>query len=187
MSTKDIAGIFNLDPYWLGAEGSSHTYRSPGPMFLVLLKLSLGPVMDVFEDVWSHAWCPGIGTRGTRIRFDRASLLRDDLATMVQAFTTGADLFPDKNEARRYMGFPALPAESWGGDDQDTIARTLQQVYLAVGKVITTDEARAIANKAGADLPIPAPVDLSAAAVQTPPTDAPETPEEPTEETTTDE
>jgi hypothetical protein len=109
MSTKDIAAIFNLDPYWLGAEGSSHTYRSPGPMFLVLSKLSLGPVMDVFEDVWSHAWTP----RGTRVRFDRTSLLRDDLSTMAQAFTTGSAYFPDKNEVRRYMGFPSLPEDAF--------------------------------------------------------------------------
>lgn len=43
------------------------------------------------------------------------------------------------------------------GTEQDTVARTLQQIYLAVGTVITQDEAREIANRVGAELPIPAP------------------------------
>ena len=39
---------------------------------------------------------------------------------------------------------------------QRDVAETLQKVYLAVtAGVITVDEAREIANKAGADLPIP--------------------------------
>ena len=43
------------------------------------------------------------------------------------------------------------------GAEQDSVARTLQQIYLAVGSVITQDEAREIANRVGANLPIPAP------------------------------
>lgn len=105
MTVRDVAHIFQLDPYWLGAEGSSHTYRSPGPLFQTLLKTSVGPVMDKFEDSWSAAWVE----RGKRVRFDRVSLLRDDLLSMVQAFGQGSAFFPDPNEPRRYMGFPALP------------------------------------------------------------------------------
>jgi phage portal protein BeeE len=40
---------------------------------------------------------------------------------------------------------------------QRDVAETLQKVYLAVGNTITPDEAREIANKAGADLPVPGP------------------------------
>jgi phage portal protein BeeE len=109
MTVRDVASIFALDPYWLGAEGSSHTYRSPGPLFQTLLKLSLGPVMDKFEDTWSQAWVE----RGKRVRFDRVSLQRDDLTSMVQAFSTGARFFPDPNEARRYMGFAPLPDDAF--------------------------------------------------------------------------
>lgn len=109
MSLQDMANLFNLDGYWLGAGAPSHTYRSPGAMFLAMLKISLNPVMDVFEDVWSQAWFP----RGTEVRFDRAGLLQDDLGTMVQAFAVGRQFFPDPNEPRRYMGFPALPDEVW--------------------------------------------------------------------------
>ncbi len=40
---------------------------------------------------------------------------------------------------------------------QRDVAETLQKVYLAVGNTITADEARDIANKAGANLPVPGP------------------------------
>lgn len=110
LTTKDVAQLFGLDPYWLGAEGSSHTYRSPGPLFLTLLKLSLGPVMDPFEDVWSHAWFPG---RATRVQFDRKRLLIDDLGSMITAFQAGSAFFPDKDEVRIYMGFPPLGKDAY--------------------------------------------------------------------------
>jgi HK97 family phage portal protein len=107
LTITDLANLMNLDPYWLGAEGSSHNYKSPGLMFLGLLKTSLDPVMEVFEDEWSFRWL----AYGTDVRFDRAKLLRDDLETMVRTFAAGkaAGIFPDVNEARTYMGFPPLP------------------------------------------------------------------------------
>lgn len=110
MSVNDVANIFGLDGYWLGAEASSHNYKSPGPLFTLLTKVSLGPVMEVFEDVWSNAWYAG---RGTRARFDRWALLADDFASMVAAFNVGSRLFPDPNEPRRLMGFPELPDDAF--------------------------------------------------------------------------
>ena len=109
MSLIDVANVMNLDPYWLGAPGSSHTYKSPGPMFLSLLRTSLEEVAGTFEDVWSYSWLP----RGQKLRLDRTQLLRDDLMSMLQAFTTGSAYFPDKNEPRAYMGFPALPDDAF--------------------------------------------------------------------------
>lgn len=109
LSLVDAANILNLDGYWLGAETSSHTYRSPGPLFLTLLRLSLAPVIDVFEDVWSNAWT----RRGSRVRFDRTVLLQDDLQTMTTTFSAGTKngLFTT-GEAREYMGWPAeLPED----------------------------------------------------------------------------
>ena len=110
-TVKEIANASNLDGYWLGAEGSSHTYRTPGPMFLALLRISLNPMMRTFEDEWSHAWLP----YGRAVAFDRLELLRDDLQTMVRTFQAGraAGLFPDPNEPRLYMGFPELPESAF--------------------------------------------------------------------------
>lgn len=108
-SLKDIANMFNLDGYWLGAPGGSMTYKSPGPQYLTLLRTSLNTVLRTFEDVWSWSWLP----YGRSVLFDRPALLRDDLLTMVQTFATGkaAGLFPDVNEAREYMGWPHLTDE----------------------------------------------------------------------------
>jgi HK97 family phage portal protein len=109
MTIKDIANAANLDGYWLGAEGSSHTYRSPQPMYLTLLRTSLNPMLKTFEDVWSSHWLP----YGRNVTFDRTELLRDDLQTMVATFTAGSAFFPDKNEVRVYMGFPELPESAF--------------------------------------------------------------------------
>ena len=53
-------------------------------------------------------------------------------------------------EAFAAAGLP-VPAE-FGSASDDGVARTLQQVYLAVGKVITAEEARQIVNDAGGNL-----------------------------------
>lgn len=109
LTTKDLANLFNLDGYFLGAEGSSHTYRSPGLMSQFLLKTSLLPVMRVFQDAWSYA----LLVAGQSMRFDTTDLIREDLLTMVQAFTQGRWLWPDPNEPRQYMGWPALPDDAF--------------------------------------------------------------------------
>ena len=44
--------------------------------------------------------------------------------------------------------------------NQDTVARTIQQIYLGVGKVITTEEARRIVNQAGGKLDAATPPTL---------------------------
>lgn len=103
MSLTDTANIFNLDAYWLNAPASSHTYRSPGPMYLSLMRTSLEAVFGPFEDVWSGRWLP----RGRRVTFDRLKLLREDMATTVKtmqaAVTAG---LMSVAEARAYMGLP---------------------------------------------------------------------------------
>lgn len=57
------------------------------------------------------------------------------------------------------------PGGGQGETKQDTLARSIQQIYLGVGKVITVDEARLILNQLGAGLDVPAPDTLT-----TPPT-----------------
>ncbi|HEY9416203.1 MAG TPA: phage portal protein [Pseudonocardia sp.] len=106
MSLTDVANMLNLDPYWLGAPASSHTYRTPGPMFLTLQRTSLEPVMKDLESIWGLNWFPG----PRRVRLDRNQLTRDDfassLATLGKAVKDG---LMTKEEARLYMGWPAEP------------------------------------------------------------------------------
>ena len=76
LALTDVANMFNVDAYHLGAPGSSHTYRSPGPLFTSLLRVSLEPVMADFEGEWSYRWLP----RGQELRFLRRVVEQDTLA-----------------------------------------------------------------------------------------------------------
>ncbi|HEY9417482.1 MAG TPA: phage portal protein [Pseudonocardia sp.] len=106
MSLVDVANCCNLDPYWLGGQSSSHTYKSPGPMFLTLLRTSLEPVMADLELVWSLAWLP----YGRSVRFDRLQLTRDDFATEVQTGVQGvAAGLITAEEWRVRQGLPVEP------------------------------------------------------------------------------
>ena len=64
-----------------------------------------------------------------------------------------------------HTGLFSVQLQPAGGTDkeskQDTLARTIQQLYLGVGKVITVDEARIILNQLGAGLDVPAPDELT--------------------------
>jgi HK97 family phage portal protein len=112
MTLQDVANIFNLDGYWLGAPAGSMTYRSPGPMYVALLRTSLEGVLSDLEQVWGEAWLP----RGQSLRFDRLALTRDDFASTITTLkeATEAGLI-SREEARTYIGLsptevPAAPA-----------------------------------------------------------------------------
>jgi len=103
MNLQDVANMFNLDGYYLGADAPSLTYKSPGPMFLQLLRITLEPILADFEGVWGGAWLP----RGRSLRFDRKQLLQDDLSTTITtlALAVSSGLFTEA-EARVYLGLP---------------------------------------------------------------------------------
>jgi hypothetical protein len=106
MTLVDLANLLNLDPYWVGGVSSSHTYKSPGPMFLVLQRTALEPVMVDLESIWGLAWTPP----EQDLRFDRFQLTRDDFASSVTtllAATKGGLL--STPEARLYLGLNPVP------------------------------------------------------------------------------
>ena len=104
-SLVDVANMFNLDSYWLGAPGATMTYKSPGPMYLNLIRTSINPVVVDFEDVWSGALLP----RGQRVRFNPAPVLGEDFATTVQTLARAVDAgLETRDEARVVLGLPPL-------------------------------------------------------------------------------
>lgn len=110
MSLTDIANMFNVDGYWLGAPVSGMTYRTAAPQYQTMLRTSLEPILSDFEDEWSNDWLP----RGQRVQFERNKLLRDDLPTTITAMAAAvAAGLMSVPEARAYMGLPtstpALP------------------------------------------------------------------------------
>lgn len=122
LSLTDQANMLNLDGWWVGAPSKGLAYKSPGPMFLQLLRQTLEPVLAVFEDVWSAAWLP----RGHRVRFDRRAVLADDMATMVAtaAAAVEAGLWTVE-EARVWMGMSPTPD---GTTITSPIATTTEEV-----------------------------------------------------------
>lgn len=96
-SLTDVANMLNLDGYWLGAPASSHTYRTPGPLFLVLLRTTINRILTPFEQRFGAMWLP----RGQRVVFDRSEVLGDDMKTTVETLTkaTGRPIMT-VNEAR---------------------------------------------------------------------------------------
>jgi HK97 family phage portal protein len=109
-SLVDVANMFNLDGYWLGAPASSHTYRTPGPLFLVLLRTTLNPILAPFEDTWTLQWLP----RGQRVTFAREEILEDDMATTISTLTkaTGGPIMTP-NEGRTRIRLAPID----GGDE----------------------------------------------------------------------
>jgi hypothetical protein len=125
MSLTDVANMLNLDAYWLGAPASSHTYRTPGPMFLVMQRTSLEPVMVDLESVWSNSWFPG----SKMAKFDRNQLTRDDFQTSLQTLGQAVtDKLMTREEARLYMGWPAKPVV---GEFDDGPSRDLTEAPAA--------------------------------------------------------
>lgn len=109
LSLLDVANLANMDGYWVGAPTTSMTYRSPGPMYLNLLRQTIAPILEDVELTWSQAWLP----RGRRVRFDRNIVLRDDFQSTVQTLSlatkSGLMSIP---EARVYMSMtPEVPPE----------------------------------------------------------------------------
>lgn len=109
MTLLDMANIFNLDGWWVGASAGSFNYKTPGQMWTGLMRQTTSPIMSDFEDIWSDH----LVIQSQRVRFDRKAATRDDfaseIATMDRAVKAG---LMTQLEARDYLGLPPIdPAE----------------------------------------------------------------------------
>lgn len=159
---SDVARFFGVPGDLIDAEGSSSsiTYANVTQRNLQLLILNLGPAIVRREAALSAAL-----STGRYAKFNTDALLRMDPASRTQtilAQVAGRVLTP--TEARELDNRPPFTPDQvdefatlFGTKRDQTIAETIQKVYLGVGKVLTSDEAREIANAAGANLPVPGP------------------------------
>ena len=104
---------------------------------------------------------------------DAAEITQTRVATLASGIQAGftpdsmAKFLQTSDDFRvlEHTGLYSVQLQAPGGADkeskQDTLARTIQQLYLGVGKVITVDEARVILNQLGAGLDVPAPDELT--------------------------
>lgn len=127
LNALDVANMANMDGWWVGAPSGSFSYKSPGPMYLNLIRQTINPILEDFEGVWSAAWLP----RGRWVRADRTVVLKDDMQTMIATATAAVNggLWTVA-EGRAYLGYSEdLPADLLppaprdptppAGDDQD--------------------------------------------------------------------
>lgn len=109
-SRVDIANMLNLEPRYVAApNGDSSTYATTEANRRELIDISLAPYLNAIEQRLSMR---DVTPRGQRIRFARASWMRGDLATVMQAVSIARELgVIDDDEIRtEYLGLP--PRES---------------------------------------------------------------------------
>ena len=116
MSLQDVANMFGLDGAWLGAPTKGLTYKSIGPQFMGLVRETIDPITDDFEQVWGDAWLPW----GQELRFNKQEILQDDMPTEMGWLKLGVEAqIIDVEEARERLGYPAKrPARPEGGQDE---------------------------------------------------------------------
>ena len=106
LSKADVADIFNLDGYWLGVEVKGLTYRTPGPLYLNLVRQTCEPIAQDLEGALSAALLP----RGRQVRLQRSAVMVDDLPTELSMLAGAVDSgLMTWEEARKRLGLSADP------------------------------------------------------------------------------
>jgi HK97 family phage portal protein len=148
--TEQVARFFRVPPSMIfsAVSGESVTYANVSQADLHYLKHSLDVYLVRIENALSALLAPG-----DIARFNRNALLRADAETRNRVYDMrlkNGSL--TKDEVRALEDEPPLQ----NADDQAArareIAELIQKIYLGVNVVLTADEAREIANQAGAGL-----------------------------------
>ena len=150
-SLGEISNMFGVPPSYIGAPPTnSMTYANIGQEAIQFVRHSLSP--------WAHRLEEAFGRlAGVDVKANFDAQLRADTLTRYQAHQIAlASGWLSVNEVRALEDLPPIDETEEDVKRRD-VAETLQKIYLAVGSVISSDEARAIANSAGATLPIPGP------------------------------
>ena len=165
-AVTDMANIVGVPPYFIGAPGSSSIYSNLTDQRRDLLDVYLRGDLYAIERGLTSLLPDGLVAK-----FDPNSFLRMDPKATAETLTIRSQ-WMTTDEIRAVEGLP--PLTSSGGMSTRELAEALQKIYLSVGTVITADEARAILNRSGADLVLPAPegANVKLPAPQEAPTDA---------------
>lgn len=154
----DICQIFGVPPEKIGvaAAGSSVTYSNREQRTQDMLVDSINADLVVIQEHLGQ-----LTPRPQFVRFNTGALVRSDLTTRYAAHAVAlAAGFLTVDEVRRLEDLSPLPQAIDTASPRD-IAELIQKIYLGVGKVLTADEARFIANRAGANLDISKPFDAT--------------------------
>lgn len=155
-NVAQVCMFFGVPPESIGGtSGDGMTYANVEGRNLQLLTNTAGAWMQWSEDILTQL------IPGQTVGLDPQDMLRTSTAAQFATAKVGLDLLT-LNEARAILGYPPVDGgdtapKTTGTAPESDLVRKLQQIYLAVGTVITVDEARKILNEDGAGLVIPAP------------------------------
>lgn len=153
----DICQVFGVPPEKIGvaSSGSSVTYANREQQVQQFLVDSINADLVLIQEVLG-ALLP----RPQFVRFNTGALLRSDLKSRYDSYKVALDAdFLTVDEVRELEERPPIGDRSEELTSARDIAELIQKVYLGVGVVLSAEEARALANRAGAGLegPLPAP------------------------------
>jgi len=133
-SALEMARLMDTPPWTVGApSNNSLTYTNGQQSRADLIDFGTRQFIDVIEATLSG---PNVTPRGEYIRLDLTEWLRNP-------FNEGTASGGSQNRSGAAQAEASSPRE---------IAELIQKIYLGVGKVLSADEARDIANRAGAGL-----------------------------------
>jgi HK97 family phage portal protein len=152
----DMAMAFGLDPGGaLGLSmGGTMTYANAQSQF-ARLRQDLMPWIVAVEQTLG-ALLPS----GRDMRIDFSDLTRPDPTQQIPTIVAGLEAgLLSVDEGRAQLGLPPMEGAAGGADEARRLAaaEVIQKVYLGVGTVITSDEARQLVNEAGGTLAVPGP------------------------------
>jgi hypothetical protein len=144
----EIARAAGVDPEDLGVSTTSRTYQNAEQRRLDLLDFTLAHYMAAVEQRLSMR---DVLPPGFRAKVNLDGFLRGDTKTRMETYEIGrrVNAYTD-DEIRELEDRPKNTVSD--AADVTELALILQKIYLAVGVVISPQEARAIVNRAGANL-----------------------------------
>ena len=144
----EIARAAGVDPEDLGVSTTSRTYQNAEQRRLDLLDFTLAHYMAAIEQRLSMR---DVLPPGFRAKVNLDGFLRGDTKTRMETYEIGrrVNAYTD-DEIRELEDRPKNTSSDAASVTE--MALILQKIYLAVGVVISAEEARAIVNRAGANL-----------------------------------
>lgn len=183
LNREEIAAAYDIDPPMIGILDHA-TYSNVGEMHKMLYGPTLGPWLELLTATINSQLIEPVQAWADErlfVAFDLSEVLksntREEIAAIKDAVGTGV-MTPNEGRAKMRLPrsangaadelyIPANNLQPLGADatlvSPRELAEQLQKIYLAVGKVITADEARAILDRGGANLGT-APPDLTTGA-----------------------
>jgi HK97 family phage portal protein len=130
----------------------------------VFAKWLIEPRLERWKQALNTEFLPMFGSAAAGLEFDYDSPVPEDAeadnaerANKVDAVVKLKDAGFDTDDILQWLDMPALTLAQTGSGKSRDIVEAVQKIYLGVGTVLTSDEARTILNDYGADLAVPGP------------------------------